>query len=42
VIVTSTSFMESPLIDVWSSHRLECIVKIDASTAGGQWNFMIL
>ena len=40
-VATSTSFMELVLMNVWNSHQLECIVKIDVSTVGDQWNFTI-
>jgi len=41
VVVTNTSFMEYPLIDVWNSLQLECIVKIDVCIVGDLWSFMI-
>ena len=38
---TNTSFMELARIDVWNFLPLECIVRTDVYTAGGQCNSMI-
>ncbi len=40
--VINTSSMGFQLTDVWNFLQLECFVKIDVFTAGGQWSFTVL